>query len=195
MYLYVDFAPLRTPGGFKSGIATSCNGVLEAARTARIGIYVQFWRFKILHSVLLRTDRVIESPEAGHKRPVRSELGVRLGRPFLAASGHSTDHAPSPRPEPPKPMRPYTNRAIFSRSPSASATITFSPGSCVATASRSVSAISPTCVPGMAGHYVGGSPSAGTGTYTPKTFRMASVNPSRPRPVSPVDRFKSGISS
>ena len=42
--------------------------------------------------------------------------------PVLAASGHSTDHAPSPRPEPLKPMRRYMNRDIFSRSPSGIAT-------------------------------------------------------------------------
>jgi len=36
------------------------NGVLEVARTARNGIYVQFWRFRMLHSVLLLADRVIE---------------------------------------------------------------------------------------------------------------------------------------
>ena len=31
--------------------------------------------------------------------------------------------------------------------------------------------------------------------YTPKTFSTASENPSKPRPVIPVARFKSGISS
>jgi len=43
------------------------NPVLEAARTARNEIYVQFWRFWILHSVLLRADRVIEWAAAANE--------------------------------------------------------------------------------------------------------------------------------
>jgi hypothetical protein len=46
----------REVGGACGAVIPSVN----SPKTSRYGIYVQFSRFRMLHSVLLRADRVIE---------------------------------------------------------------------------------------------------------------------------------------